>query len=138
MAVSLGFSQFAHRMGDFTIGVGRSSQRVVRKSMEAAVKTIVPGTPVKTGLARGNWVVQSGSPFEGTLLSTDPAGQRTVQAALREIDRYRGGELFLTNNLSYIDELDAGHSAQAPAGFSRQAFAAARREAAAVRLLEGV
>ena len=137
MAVSLGFSQFAHRMGEVSVGVGRSSYRVVRRAMGAAVKTIVPGTPVKTGLARANWVVQSGSPFEGTLLSPDPGGQRTITAALREVDRYKGGELFLTNNLSYIDELDAGHSSQAPAGFSRQAFAAARREAAATRLLEG-
>lgn len=139
MAVSLGFSRFSLRLGEIARVVGGNSDCAVRASMTAAVETIVPGTPVKTGLARGNWTVQIGTPFEGKKTATDPVGQRTINAAKDVIAGYKAGRrAFLSNNLDYIDALDRGHSAQAPNGFSRQAFAAARRAAARARLLQGV
>ncbi len=42
--------------------------------------------------------------------------------------KYRGGRLFLSNNVPYISRLNDGSSGQAPAGFVQAAIARASGE----------
>lgn len=89
-------------------------------------------TPVDTGWARANWVPQAGSPFEGNTEELDPGerflrtpAQEASQAtAIAALSSYRGGEVFINNNVPYITELNEGSSQQAPAGFVQMAIAA--------------
>jgi hypothetical protein len=80
-----------------------------------ATKRIVLRTPVKTGRARGNWQVTSGSPAVGELDRLDPGGTAaTEEAAVLDI-KY-GDASYVVNNLPYIDALEHGSSTQAPEG----------------------
>ena len=73
---------------------------------------LIEATPVDTGFAASSWQLSIGTPAEGT----GPGGS---------LDGYTldQGSAFATNNASYIQRLNAGHSAQAPAGFVEQAIA---------------
>jgi len=95
------------------------------------------GTPVKTGLARTNWVLTVGAPFGGLVSyvgqSNPPpvdtfARARNEQAAASydfSIGLGVGGSgqpVFLVNNVEYIVDLNKGSSRQATAGFVQRAI----------------
>lgn len=79
---------------------------------------IVKLTPVKTGLAKGNWRIN----FEGVAGSRpfntkDPDGYSTIQRIIETASRFAARSSFiLYNNVPYIEKLEAGSSRQAPAG----------------------
>jgi len=85
---------------------------------------LIKATPVDTGWARANWVPNIGSPFERTAGTREDAEQGRLDLASREkglasiVTTYRlGPEIHQTNNVPYIELLNAGSSKQAPAGF---------------------
>ena len=102
------------------------SDTTVRRLALAADQTLVSATPVDTGRARSNWMVQLGSASSETR-DPMPEGQLLSEAAAT-ISAYRstpagpGPEIHITNNLPYIQRLNEGHSAQAPAAFVEQAI----------------
>jgi hypothetical protein len=81
---------------------------------------IVEQTPVLTGLARGNWQISIGAPPIGTTNRLDPDGSVTP---FEEISKLGGvspfANVFIGNNLDYIDDLENGTSGQAPEGIVR-------------------
>ncbi len=89
-----------------------------------------PGTPVDTGFARANWwmdVNGSGTPpetkerVEGTSLDST---ERLNDIGL-SIAGLKAGDVFgLNNGAEYIEDLEFGHSGQAPEGMVRVAVAA--------------
>lgn len=85
------------------------------------VQVVVVATPVKTGRARGNWIMTEESPNTAVFdTKFDPSGQQTITDAAQVVKaakEYLGLEFHLANNLPYIEPLNNGHSAQAPAGF---------------------
>lgn len=102
-----------------------ASQRVKRAAI-LIDQTLVAATPVDTGRARSNWIVTLGVPSAASRLPMSPT------EALREgesvINGWRPGQsIFITNNLNYISKLNAGSSAQAPAGFVERAVERGRR-----------
>lgn len=122
------FSRHITLLGD---RVGKNCDKLVRKIALAADQAVVSGTPVDTGRARSNWIVQKGSPRDGVI---DPyvegesgsTGAANVQAALNQgekvIRSYKyGDEIHITNNLPYIQELNDGSSAQASENFVEEA-----------------
>ena len=71
-------------------------------------------TPVDTGFAAGNWQITIGAPATGTVAVG--AGVAIGPAVLGAY-KLEDGPAYVTNNAPYIRRLNAGHSAQAPAGF---------------------
>ena len=103
-------------------------------------------TPVDTGRARSNWLPSLGGSRQGAIppyaplpQGRDPqkfGEQANAQAAINAARLTVGQrtkpdqDIYLTNNLHYINDLNNGNSVQAPAGFVQMAVEAA---AAAVR-----
>lgn len=79
---------------------------------------VVNDTPVDEGRAQGNWQTSTSNPVEGVIDRMGPT------AAIEEIERVVAAsfeeDVYLTNNLPYIEPLEFGHSDQAPAGMVRK------------------
>lgn len=76
-------------------------------------------TPVDTGNARANWqATLDAPPLDVVTVSTG-----AMESPSKDFDAAR--LRFVSNNVAYIQRLDAGHSKQAPAGFVRAALAKA-------------
>lgn len=135
-------NEFNRRIRARANRLGTNVTQTVRRVALTVDAAVVQGTPVDTGRAKSNWVVQLGSPAEGVINAYSPgeAGSteaRNVQAALDQgeavISRYQTGEgveIHITSNLPYILPLNDGYSDQAPANFVEEAIIEA---AAAVR-----
>ncbi len=96
---------------------------------------LIKATPVDTGWARANWVPNIGSPFEGTAgtrADAEAGGVDTAaqQAGLAEIaTTYKTGPtVHQTNNVPYIELLNAGSSKQAPSAFVQSSIFKAVRQ----------
>lgn len=76
-------------------------------------RALVRSTPVDTGRARSNWRIGT-----GRLVVQPTSPQQTISRALAKIRRTRPGlAITIHNNVSYIADLNAGSSRQAPANF---------------------
>jgi len=136
-------NEFPRRIRARASQVGSNVTKTVRRVAITADAAVVLGTPVDTGRAKSNWIVQLNAPAEEVIDAYSPgeAGStegQNVQAALDQgeavISRYQSGEgveIHITNNLPYIQRLNDGYSDQAPANFVEEAIleavAAARR-----------
>ena len=125
-----------------------NADKMVRKAALAVDQTVVLATPVDTGRARSNWIVQLGAPAESVIEAYAPGffgstGAENAQAAIdqgsAEISGYRGGqgtEIHITNNLPYIGDLNDGWSAQAAANFVQTAIQTAAEAVTGTKLLD--
>lgn len=121
--------------------------KTVRMAALAADQAVVLGTPVDKGRARSNWIVSLGAPSRTTIEPYVPGeagstGSANAQAALAQgsttIGGYDGlihGAIAISNNLPYIEKLNQGHSAQAPAGFVQKAVQSAVRAVKQARII---
>ncbi len=117
-------TEFARRMkirGDH-IPIGTSN--LIRKMALSIDQQIVKRTPVDTGRARSNWIVNVGSAAAETVEPFLPDGNAgATRGALAQAQQAIASapaftkEIHITNNLSYIGELNNGSSAQAPKNF---------------------
>lgn len=95
------------------------------------------GTPVDTGFARANWVPSISVPFASVAGSQQAVSGATAQSGLALIaTRYmlRDGPAFVSNNVKYIQRLNAGSSTQSPPAFVQKAIADAVRNVERSRL----
>lgn len=117
---------FSVRFDKFGSAIPADTDKLVRNVALAVDATVVMATPVDTGRARSNWIVELGEPASGTiepLAEGNAAARASIEAAKKVIATYKGGvDIHLTNNLSYISALNDGTSAQAPAGFVQTAI----------------
>lgn len=111
--------------------------RVVRELVVGLHGRLVETTPVDTGWARTNWVPQVGSAFGGTAGTREDAeagrlDHSPATAGLLDVARYdvSRGDVHVTNNVPYIEKLNAGSSRQAPAAFVQEAIARAVEDVA--------
>lgn len=91
---------------------------------------IIFANPVDTGRSRSNWIITLNNPTSELVVGEDqgdsasPIGPEFAlsqgQNALRS--RKGGDTIFLQNNTSYIEKLNNGSSAQAPANFVQKAI----------------
>lgn len=85
-----------------------------------ADRRIVMRTPVKTGRARGNWMLSEGAPAGTTRDTLDPTGEAAIAEGVTFSKGIRiGGVFFIVNSLPYIYALEHGSSKQAPQGMAR-------------------
>ena len=133
-----GFKDFSRRMNIRGKQVEQNAGRAVRVAALAADQGVVLATPVDTGRARSNWIVSLGFPV---VANNEPAGEDPTQQALSQaaavIRTFKPGlgPIFIANGVPYIQELESGSSAQAPAGMIASGILAARSALRGVRLL---
>lgn len=116
-----------------------------RLTVLAIDAAVVTATPVDTGRARSNWRVstekqsdvyaayaegRSGSSAGENTSAALSQGQEAVDAAPAEAN-----VMYISNNLPYIQPLNDGSSAQAPAGFVELAIQAGEAEVKNIRAL---
>ena len=85
---------------------------------------IVQMTPVDTGRARGNWQLTQRSPAADTVpensakvsSSESPPSAILMEAEQTASGSQPGDDIWISNNLPYIEVLEEGHSTQAPHG----------------------
>lgn len=141
------FSQLARNMRKHAGSVEAGVHKIVRKTALLVDQVVVLSTPVDTGRARSNWLPSLGAAREGATIppynplpeGTNPAKfgeQANAQSAINAARLTVAGrttseqDIYFTNNVEYIEQLNNGNSTQAPAGFVQMAVEAA---AAAVR-----
>lgn len=139
-------SSFARSMRSYAGTVDSARSRVLREVGLRIDQTVVLATPVDTGRARSNWIVQIGSPSLGVREPFVPGakgstGPQNVQAALADAAGKiasvgPGDTIYLVNNLPYIGPLSRGSSPQADAGWIVVAVRTAVAGLAGVRVLE--
>ena len=140
-------SDFSRRITLRGRKVAEGADALTRKVALAADQAVVSGTPVDTGRARSNWIVELNAPRRATVEPYSPgtggstAGANTT-AALEQgravISTYNGlrdSAIAISNNLPYIGRLNEGSSAQAPAGFVQKAVQSGVREVRKARLV---
>lgn len=128
-----GFGRRAHVIAD---NIETNANLLKRKVALAVDAAVVMATPVDTGRARSNWIAELNAPASNTV---DPlAGVRkghegsggavaraSIEKAKAVIEEAKPGDVIhITNNLSYINALNDGSSAQAPANFVAEAVQA--------------
>lgn len=76
-------------------------------------------TPVDTGHAMSNWIPTIGKPNEKIIGSKQDVSEVEYKKSMDELNGYElnKGNLYLTNNVEYIELLNEGHSSQAPRAF---------------------
>jgi hypothetical protein len=77
------------------------------------------------GRLRGNWQTSVGAPAEGELdrLQAEAVGAAQLEGQIIAGAWNGEGSIFLTNNLPYAEEVERGHSSQAPTGMVRVTLA---------------
>lgn len=99
--------------------LNQSIESTVRATALELFGSIIVGTPVLTGRAKGNWQTSINEPITSIVDRTDET------ESIAELKDVAGGSiagkiLWLSNNLPYIRRLEFdGHSSQAPAGMVR-------------------
>lgn len=85
-----------------------------------AIENLIATTPVDTGLARRNWLTSVSMPRDDIREDNITNPQVAVTEALSTLTGYNAfvdGDIWISNNLPYIEELNRGSSVKAPAGF---------------------
>lgn len=128
-------SDFSLRMTLRGKNIARNADKLTRKVALAADQAIVSSTPVDTGRARSNWIAGiNAAPDEIIQAYVEGkdgnSGAQNTQAALAQAETVISGynfgeEIHITNNLPYIQRLNDGYSAQAPANFVEEGIAEA-------------
>ena len=137
MAHSKTPAQFAKRMRIVADAVKANTLKAVKRAAIAADQAAVFATPVDTGRARANWLVAIGAPNVVATESTDANAALSQGSIMAQSYKLGQGGIFITNNVPYIGLLDAGSSAQAPAGMTAAAILAARRQLGNATILKG-
>lgn len=128
-------NEFARRIRARAQQVNWGANDVVKRAALAIDKAVVFATPVDTGRARSNWRAALGGPFTSELEETSAMG--AINQAESVINARGPGEtIYISNNVPYIQRLNDGWSAQAPAGFVEQAMTVGRRIVQDARLLK--
>lgn len=155
MADLLDLAKFMHRFGDRSLNL---ANKVAQEAAKAIIRDLVQVTPVDTGAALSNWEVTLGAPSQG-ILSTfwpSPKGRMIKGKWVHTVDpsitfrvnadatathawtvimnKQPGIDLFITNNIPYIQALNNGTSSQAPAGFVDRAIILGNQVASRARL----
>lgn len=133
MAVRSNLAQFARSIRKRAVGVEPAVSDVLRRVALVANQAIVMATPVDTGRARANWQVSIDTEITTETGSTNFQAQ--MAANQNTIKSYKNGALIIQNNVPYISKLNAGSSAQAPAGFVQRALQAAARAVAKAKVV---
>lgn len=138
---------FSKRIKAIANDVEKNANTMMRKTVITVASSVALRTPVDTGRARANWQTQIGS-AAGGVVDGFPAGSRgstgaaaagvATAKAVEVMNGYKQGgvDVYISNNLPYIDPLNKGSSKQAPAGFIEAAIMAGQNAIRKSRLVK--
>lgn len=76
------------------------------------------GSDYTGGRARANWLPSLETPSEEVIHEPDPSGAGAISKMAQVTAEFKLGQnIWIVNNLEYIQALEDGHSTQAPNGF---------------------
>lgn len=139
--------QFQKNLLILTSKIERNINNVVKKAALAVHSAVVLATPVDTGRARSNWLVAIGSPTRSTRTPFSAGKKLGLQEGANASAAIAAGEqiifsrkitqdIFISNNLDYIADLNRGTSAQAPALFVEQAVKVGQRILRSIKIVK--
>lgn len=104
--------------------IEKTAERVIKRVGFAIQGELIRATPVDTGWARANWLVSIGRPPEGPVGSREAvnAGAQAAGQGRLLVYNVSQGDVWIGNNVPYIQKLNEGHSKQAPANFVERAI----------------
>jgi hypothetical protein len=123
-------SQFAKQIRSFNRVVEKEAESLTQRVLLTVQDAVVTSTPIDTSRARTNWVPSIGEPatsevpfVPGVAGSTAAEAHRIAMDAAKQIAGQikLGNKVWLSNNVPYIRQLNAGSSQQAPAMFVEKA-----------------
>lgn len=82
------------------------------------LRDVITGTPVDKGRARSNWFLTVAKSSSQTTTSTKRSAIKSLEPMPNVV---LNKKIYLSNNLPYIEDLEFGHSQQAPRGWVRKA-----------------
>lgn len=136
--------EFSEKMQALSKAIPVNVKRGLKQTVLAIDQVLVTSTPVDTGRARSNWIVGSG-PSNEAISAYFPgkdgaSAAANAQAALQQaqdfLDSSDVSVIYISNNLAYIQYLNEGSSAQAPAGFVEAAVEAGVAAIKNIKVLE--
>ena len=147
--------QFSRNINKIGSRIENNSLELVKRTSKRALRSLVKGTPVKSGKARSNWRVSLGNPTSTVIDPFSPAkdsdisetanANATIAAGISKINQLRvgkargtgqaGSAVFIANSVPYLDELRKGSSDQQPNDWVKAALLEASEEIKATRLL---
>lgn len=131
----MNIKEFERRLLRLAEELPEAANALKRKAALAADQGVVVATPVDSGRARSNWIVGLGAGPTETVPPRSP--QETIDEGRARISHsLPGQDIYISNNVEYIGELNRGHSRQAPANFIQRAAAQARALVAGARILK--
>lgn len=130
-------SQFAANMRRKANNLEPAVAKALADLAISVVSDVAPNTPYKTGQAQSNWIVSIGqmNPFYKANADHNGGWQESVSEAIQALANYKGdSDIHITNNVSYIAELNRGSSRQAPALFVQAAVLRAQYKFKGIRI----
>lgn len=118
MSFSLNVAQWAEKAGE--------DMAALHKAIILELFTsVILDTPVLEGRLRGNWIISSDNPANGTFDVVDPDGSKTtrkIEDFVSKLDDLKNFSVFLSNNLPYAHriEFDGWSHTKAPEGMVRK------------------
>ena len=125
------------RIQRFAAALPQNASNIVAKAAIASLQSVVIENPVDTGRSRGNYFISINSATE----AFEESRRNSIGPGVAVANSIKPDDnLHLTNNTSYINKLNEGSSAQAPAGFIEAAVIVAAAAVAANQniVLEGL
>ncbi len=116
-------SVFARRIRRRASQVKIGGSKALRATALVISQTVIGATPVDTGHARANWQVGIDAPITEEIDEEDQSGAATITknaGTIRAATPQKS--IILSNNVPYIQQLNEGSSAQAPAQFVQLAI----------------
>ena len=101
------------------------------------LREVVDRTPVKSGLAKGNWQVGLGLPVSTPLKRKSKGGAGVISSGTARIAKSKQGEnIYISNLVPYIKKLNEGSSTQAPVAFIEVAIISGLTLADKIKLVD--
>ena len=105
-------------------------ENVVKQVVTEVSKELDITTPIDTQFAVSNWIPTIGKPFKGEVgvRETLDISFDAKKTGLKDVQlnyKFSLGRAFITNNVEYIIDLNAGSSKQAPSAFVQKSISRA-------------
>lgn len=116
---------FSLNVTQWTKDAGEDMAKLHKAIILELFSSVILDTPVLEGRLRGNWIISSDNPANGTFDVIDPDGTRTtrkVEDFVSKLENLENFNVFLTNNLPYAHriEYDGWSHTKAPGGMVRK------------------
>ncbi len=119
MSTTTNQAEFSSTIAGFAKQLRIKAGKLQKKITFDMHKDIIERTPVLTGRCAANWFVSVGEPSSEVNVDA-----REPQPFPEDIEVTGDKDTFIINNLSYVQYLDEGSSAKAPAGMTKLAMEA--------------